>query len=304
MHEGEEKEPEDLAFDPHFADDGAEFQIDDLEFDDEADEDEEAECEAAGSAEREPSEPGGDDIVAFVSDVGLKRENNEDSMFCDPERGLFVVCDGVGGSVAGERASQEAVRSIAEHITPERIAAAAGKGDEAVRKLLRDALAAADDSIVALIQADPSFDGMATTVVAGLRIGGMVYVANLGDSRAYRIRGGAIIQFSTDHSVAAALVALGAMTKEEARGHYLRNQITGALGGESEEDPAYAVMPVEPGDRLVFCSDGLWDYVDEPEIAETVTQMGDARDEIRSMLRSAYDAGAPDNVTAIVVHIR
>jgi protein phosphatase len=299
MHEGDGADEYDLEFDPDYVD--PEFVMSGLEFDEESEE--EAKVEPVAVAARIPGEPGGEESCAFVSDIGLKRENNEDSLLCDTDRGLFVVCDGVGGSVAGERASQEAVRVIGEHMTPERIAEALANGDEAVRKLLRDALAAADVSIVTEIMRQPAYEGMATTVVAGLRGKDVVYLANLGDSRAYRVRGEAIDQGSTDHSVAATLVTLGIMTEEEARHHFLRNQITGALGGESEEEPAYAVMPVESGDRLVLCSDGLWDYVDDPEIASFVAEQSDAREAVRMLLQSAYDAGAPDNVSVIVVHI-
>jgi protein phosphatase len=172
-----------------------------------------------------------------------------------------------------------------------------------VGALLQEALGEADCAILALIDDNPNWRGMATTIVVGLRGRDVVYIANLGDSRAYRVRDGALRLFSTDHSVAAALVAMGALSEEDVHCHFLRNQITGVLGGARGEEPAYEVMAVRSGDRLLFCSDGLWDYVDSSEIARVVTDADDARRAVRALLDAAYRAGAPDNVAMIVMHV-
>jgi protein phosphatase len=237
------------------------------------------------------------------SDIGRQRKNNEDAFLCNTELGLFAVCDGMGGMAAGQEASAEAISYLGGYLTGQRLSAAVLEGKDAVEKLMVSALVGASDAILSVVESHPDWAGMGSTAVIGLLADERLYVTNLGDSRAYLLRDQAIELLTQDHSVAAALVASGDLTPEEGRKHHLRNRLTACLGSEEFRPPHFREVLVKAGDRLVLCSDGLWDMLPDEEIGRIVLAAKTTSNTVSSLIKAANRAGGADNITAVVIHI-
>lgn len=231
-----------------------------------------------------------------LTDPGKVRKNNEDSLLVGEGRDetLFVVADGIGGFEAGEVASSIAVDVLKD----------VGSLDS-----LEDAIREANRRILAAARGDERFHGMGTTVVA-MRFGGtgeepVAQISHVGDSRAYLLRDGELKPVTEDHSLVAELVRSGDLTRAQASEHPQKNLITRALGAEEEVDVDTVVLPVEPGDRLLLCSDGLSDMVPEPGMLEILTSHPeDPEKAARALVVAALEAGGADNVTVVVVDVR
>jgi protein phosphatase len=231
-----------------------------------------------------------------ATDAGKVRQNNEDTLLVGEgkDETLFAVADGIGGFEAGEVASRIAVDVLRdlEPGTP-----------------FETAIAEANRRILAVGRGDERFSGMGTTVVA-VRFGGtqkrpVAEVAHVGDSRAYLLRGGRLRPLTEDHSLVAELVRSGDLTRDQAADHPQKNLITRALGAEEKVDVDTAVLPVEAGDRIFLCSDGLSDMVAEGRISEILAEFPDDPElAVRGLLSAALDAGGTDNVTVVVVDLR
>ena len=248
-------------------------------------------------------------VSAFGNtDRGKVRANNEDAFLCATERGLFVVADGMGGHAAGEQASREAVETIASQLSIEALSKAAASGCEEMARLLSHACEEASRKVINLANEHPEWVGMGTTVVIAVVEGQTAHIANVGDSRAYLIRGGETELLTTDDSVAADLVAGGQISADELRSHPLRNHLTAALGMTRDGEPA-PIQPhtksvsLEPGDRILLCSDGLWDMVTDDDIKKLVSDSRDPREAVVNLINAANDAGGLDNITAIAVFV-
>ena len=237
--------------------------------------------------------------VDSITDVGLVRKHNED----DVRTGLLsnsawaVVCDGMGGSNAGEVASQNGVRVISDEIAANYTADASGN---AIKYLLHGALCNANTVIFNLSEEYEEFSGMGTTAVAALMTRGAVHVCHVGDSRAYLIREDSIQQITKDHSLIQQLVDAGTVTAEEAKNHPQRNLITRCLGVHATVESDYGEYPVQPGDLVLLCSDGLTGYLEDQEILEYAKQM-DPSALIRQLVATALERGGGDNVTIAVI---
>ena len=231
-----------------------------------------------------------------LTDAGKVRRNNEDALLVGEGRDetLFAVADGIGGFEAGEVASSIAVR-VLEDLEP-------GTPFEA-------AIQEANRQILAVSRGDEKLSGMGTTVVAA-RFGGtqqrpVAEIAHVGDSRAYLLRGEDLRPLTEDHSLVAELVRSGDLTRDQAAEHPQKNLITRALGAEEEVDVDTTVLPVEAGDRILLCSDGLSDMVPEARISEILADSpDDPETPARRLLSAALDAGGTDNVTVVVVDVR
>ena len=233
-----------------------------------------------------------------LSDVGRKREHNEDSFLVKPDVGLFAVADGMGGHQAGERASRMALDTLSEVLKPP--AQAADRED--VLAALRDATQAAGAAIFDAAQADPDLQGMGTTLTSLWFHGGRVYLAHVGDSRAYLFRDGRTQQLSDDHSWVSEQVRAGMMTEEEARESKFRHIITRSVGFEREVLVDGAAIPVQAGDCYLLCSDGLSNYIEADEIGRMLTARF-YRDVPRLLVETANDRGGDDNITVVLVHV-
>lgn len=230
-----------------------------------------------------------------LTDPGKVRKNNEDSLLVGEGRDetLFVVADGIGGFEAGEVASSIAIDVLKDVAPPEP---------------LEDAIREANRRILAASRGDEKLSGMGTTVVA-MRFGGteepVAQVSHVGDSRAYLVRSGEMQPVTEDHSLVAELVRSGDLTRAQASEHPQKNLITRALGAEEEVEVDTAVLPVEPGDRFVLCSDGLSDMVPETRMQSILTSHPeDAEKTARALVSAALKAGGADNVTVVIVDVK
>ncbi len=231
-----------------------------------------------------------------LTDAGKVRQNNEDSLLVGDgqDTSLFAVADGIGGFEAGEVASSIAVEALGE--------LAPGDSFEAT---IREA----NQRILAAAREDEKLSGMGTTVVA-IRFSGsetepVAEVAHVGDSRAYLLRAGELRPLTEDHSLVAELVRSGDLTRAQAAEHPQKNLITRALGAEEEVDVDTAVLPVEPGDRILLCSDGLSDMVPEERIREVLSEPSQNPEApVRRLLSEALEAGGTDNVTIVLVDVK
>jgi protein phosphatase len=239
-------------------------------------------------------------MADYVIRVGSRtaqgvRPNNEDNYVVDPVHHLFLVADGMGGQELGERASGMAAEII-PRVVQDRLAA----HDDASQAVQR-ALAEANEAIVYAGRNQPEGRRMGTTAVLAVRQADQVYVAGLGDSRAYLIRGGRVEQLTVDHSVAQALVASGAITAEEARTSPWQHVLHKFLGCANMTEGA-EVRPFAPeaGDRLLLASDGLTNHVGDDDLREGAT-FADPQAWADHLVQTALDRGSRDNVTCIVV---
>jgi PPM family protein phosphatase len=243
-----------------------------------------------------------------ATDVGRRREQNEDAFLVDLETSLFIVADGMGGHAGGGTASSLAVRTIQERIRAARAAAPASftsPTSEDARNfpsVLRLAVESACRAIYGAAQEDPSLAGMGTTVTAVLVAGRTAFVAHVGDSRCYLVRGGRIFQLSEDHSLVNEQLKAGAITEEEARQSRFRNIITRSVGFEEDVLVDVVGLDVEQGDTIVLCCDGLTNLVADTEILEIATgsRLAESADRLIGL---ANERGGDDNITVIVVKV-
>ena len=237
-----------------------------------------------------------------ASDVGCVRELNEDS-FCvhaydeAMERGFFLIADGMGGHNAGEVASQSAATYIADKLQE----VICNVSTEEIPSILREAIDGANEYIYKMSMESSAHSGMGTTIVAAVICGKTVYVANVGDSRAYYFRGKEVLQLTTDHSVVAELVMSGTITKEEARRHPQKNIITRAVGTDMEVEADIFEYEAKMGDTLLLCSDGLCTMIDDDKIGEIIKDGKDSEDTVCKLIDAAKKSGGLDNITVICI---
>ncbi|KAF2413703.1 serine/threonine protein phosphatase [Microbacterium sp. B35-04] len=229
--------------------------------------------------------------AAACSDIGLHRATNQDAAFTSSWGA--AVADGVGGGPAGDLASATFIHRLA-----------AGRLDGLEPVQLADSVRSANWDLRAHVERDPSLRGMATTFtgIFVARDGG-VLLAHTGDSRAYRLRGGQLVQVSRDDSLVQALVDQGLVSIAEAASHPRRNLITASLSGAERDAAAVIAFDAPAGDRWLLCSDGLTDYVPDAEIRALLMNIPDAAAAAEACVALALDAGSRDNVTAVVCDV-
>ncbi|MFO0965574.1 MAG: protein phosphatase 2C domain-containing protein [Gemmataceae bacterium] len=224
------------------------------------------------------------------------RPNNEDRFVVDEGQRLFMVADGMGGQERGEVAS-----GMAAEIIPQAVKESLAN-EEAADAALRRAMAQANSAIVDAGRGQPEGRRMGTTAVCALHKGDNVYVASLGDSRAYLIRDDAVEQLTVDHSVAQALVASGALTPEEARHSPYQHVLHKFLGcANMAEGAEVKPISVHAGDRLLLASDGLTNHITEQDLRTGVLKYADPQEWAEHLVKTALERGSRDNVTCIVV---
>jgi protein phosphatase len=244
------------------------------------------------------------------SDVGRKRLHNEDRHFADPQLGLFVVCDGVGGGNAGEVASALAIETISRHVaeaaqhTELPFVGEPVDGFSPTTNRLASAIKLANDVIYRSAGDRPEWSGMGTTVVAAALAEHILSFAHVGDSRLYLVRNQTIQPLTMDHSWVAEQVRQGRLTEEEAEESPRRNIVTRALGAEAAVDVALGEISLFPGDLLLLCSDGLTKGLQPSTILDTLLDTEDTQTLSRRLITLANEAGGEDNTTVIVLSIR
>jgi len=244
--------------------------------------------------------------LAGMSDVGLRRSHNEDSIASDAQLGLAVLADGMGGYKAGEVASAIAVNMVMDQMRqgvrrmgPAEIDEATGLFGETL--LLKDAIDKANSAIHKTAKSQPQCQGMGTTIVSVLFFDDRMTVGHVGDSRLYRMRGEKFEQITVDHSLLQELVDKGFYTPEQAQDSLNKNLVTRAIGIEAEVKPDMQEEPVEPGDTFLLCSDGLSDLVSDEVMHLTLRDYGDSLEEAASVLiAKANDNGGKDNISVIL----
>ncbi|MDR1790708.1 MAG: protein phosphatase 2C domain-containing protein [Propionibacteriaceae bacterium] len=230
--------------------------------------------------------------VASRTDVGLRRSLNEDSFVAQAP--VFIVADGMGGHDAGE---------VASGIVAAELNALVGREDVTVTEV-KQALHVARRRIATIPAVDRQHAaGTTVTGVVLINQEGNPYwlVVNLGDSRTYRMQAGGLEQLSVDHSEVQELVDDGRLSEEEALRYTKRNVITRALGAGTVENPDYWLIPVEPGDLILACSDGLTDELSDAEIEQILTASSSLDQAADELIAATLAAGAHDNVTVILV---
>lgn len=247
------------------------------------------------------------------TDVGRRRAVNEDAFFRDDRMGFYVVADGVGGHNKGEVASRECVdqlemwvRGAAKNL--ERLTTAVGNGERdsiwEIRRLLESGVQSACYMVYGMAELSPDKRGMSTTCSALLVGGGFAFAAHVGDSRVYRLRRGAALQITEDHTLINYKLKHGLITAEEAERSNAKNVITRAVGHKDYVQVDTADVDVADGDRFVMCTDGLHGYLKSDD--EVVALCGD--DEIGAgadaAIHLANQRGGKDNITVVVVELR
>jgi len=247
---------------------------------------------------------------AGQSDVGRKREHNEDSFTVVPEDSLFVVADGMGGHAAGEVASRIAVTAIADFIASTRKDAEITWPYEYDPNLsvasnrLKTAIRLANQKIIDTIAQRRDLEGMGTTLVSILVSEEVACVAHVGDSRTYLLRDGTLSQITGDHSWVNEQVKLGFLTKEDAVRHPFRNVVTRALGSKEDVQVDLIEKPLQAGDTLLLCSDGLNTMVDDDSIRGLIQAAGaDLERAARDLIARANERGGEDNVTVVLIRV-
>jgi len=228
--------------------------------------------------------------VGVRTDVGQVREGNEDSYLADSP--VFVVADGMGGHLAGDVASATAIEVIQRDIA---------EVTEAEPDKLVAVLKNANAVIYGKAKDDESVRGMGTTCTLLVIEDSNAQLAHVGDSRAYLLRGGELRQVTEDHTLVGRMVSEGRIQPEEAQHHPQRSIITRALGVDSEVDVDLISLPLQEGDRLLLCSDGLTSMVEAGEIQDCLAAGGDPQQIADELVTKANDAGGDDNITVIVV---
>jgi protein phosphatase len=250
--------------------------------------------------------------VSGLTDVGLKREGNEDSFALEESLGLFIVADGMGGHLAGEVASQIAVdmirksyRKWLENKTPREDVF--GPPDDSLSlqgNYLMSSIRLANRVVYEMAMEYEQYHGMGTTVVAILVTPELVVAANVGDSRIYLVREGRIEKLSKDHTIVAEQVEMGVMTEEEAATSPLKHILTRNLGSSDSVDPEVFELEPSNNDRIILCSDGLTDLVSDAELLEMTEGEEDPNRLCHMLLDKVLKRGAHDNTTIISVFIQ
>lgn len=273
-------------------------------------------------ADLSPPDPGlpNQDVIVHVyghTDVGRTREHNEDSFIiadfgtddasrpeaqrsyrAGPRGALFMVADGLGGAAAGEVASELAVNTVHEELRA-RWVRGAGRGPEEFAAALKAAAEAANGRIYSYAIEHPESRGLGTTATLAGLLGDTLYLAQVGDSRAYLVRDGVARQLTRDQSLMQRLVDAGELTQDEAERSERRNIILQALGPEPSVKIDLTHQRLKRGDVLVLCTDGLSGLVRADEIAEVITEMPDLAAACHELVDRANEYGGPDNITVV-----
>jgi protein phosphatase len=229
-------------------------------------------------------------VIGHASDVGLVRDHNEDGYLVDPHLALVAIADGMGGHRGGDVASATALDAFHASFTD--------TGG------LRDAVRAANNAVLERSSHEPRLRGMGTTLTSGvLSEDGTLLVGHVGDSRAYLLRDRRLTRITTDHSLVEELMAAGELTEEEAEHDPRRSMITRALGLEPDLDVDLYPIPVEVGDRVLLCSDGLTAMLHDDEIASILAEESDSDKAARRLIEAANAAGGVDNTTVLVLDV-
>ena len=238
-----------------------------------------------------------------ITDLGLRRENNEDSIFIHDDNygslpNLYIVADGMGGNNSGEIASSRAIEYFCQYVRNNSFS-----NDEDILDFITSGIAFSNSRIYEDSTANEELAGMGTTMTVCSVKNSKVYIAHIGDSRLYIVGGGSMAQLTTDHSYVNEMVKAGEITEVEARVHPKRNIITRALGVHESVEVDGRLIMAYANDHLLLCSDGLTNMITDQEIYSTITENSDIKLKAEKLIRLAIENGGHDNISVILISI-
>jgi serine/threonine protein phosphatase PrpC len=235
---------------------------------------------------------------AARTDVGVVRSGNEDTYLMADERGLFVVADGMGGHAAGEVASEMAARLVAEAYRPVR-----GMSDDELMAQMVAAIRSANAAIFERTLQEHDKRGMGTTATVLALLPRRYLIGQVGDSRAYVLRGNTLTQITKDHSYVQEQVDAGRLSPEEARVHPYANVITRCVGSSGDVVPDLYIGTLEAGDLILLASDGLTGMMEDEDLQAILEEGGSLEEQVDRLIAEANRRGGLDNITVILVQI-
>lgn len=240
---------------------------------------------------------------AGLSDPGRVRAVNEDRYFVDPEQQFFIVSDGMGGQLGGELAARIVVEILPQQLRKVIAPNATLKGSNVLQQVCRQ-ITRLSSRVRTETQGEPGLSGMGATVVLALIRGEQALVVHLGDSRAYLLRGGRLIQLTRDHSLLQLLIDEGKVAPSRDAGpHPAASQLTRYIGMEGDVPPDAQIVDLRPADQILLCTDGLTTMLDAATIEQILSQEGDPERICRALIDRANAAGGRDNVTSVVIAV-
>lgn len=236
-----------------------------------------------------------------LSITGNYRGNNEDRCLVDEQERFFLVCDGMGGQAAGEKASELAIDLVSEKLP--QLLKFEGDSVEEIQEAVNKSIEHANTEIMALGEVEPEYHKMGTTIVFLLNIDKKFYIGGVGDSRVYLLRDEELTQITKDHSLTQALIDAGTIQPEEAATHRFRNILFRYLGAKEANEGA-ELVEIEPqeGDRFLLCSDGVMDGLSDEQITEILIDRNQPQQAAERIVSGALDGGSKDNITCVTVY--
>jgi len=237
------------------------------------------------------------------TDIGQNRSFNED--YYDMNTFLFVIADGIGGHNAGEIASKLAVESIMNFVNCIDDSEFNKNSDEIqVQQIIHDAIVKTNETVFKKSLQKIEFKGMGTTLVLALfQKPNTIHVANVGDSRAYLFRNGKLEMLTEDHSVTATMLRDGIITKSEAKKHHYRHHLTRSIGTSNNTKVFTSFFNIIPGDKILLCSDGLWDVLSDKEITGLLQKHTSPKKICEDLIAKANEMDSSDNISSIVIMV-
>lgn len=235
-----------------------------------------------------------------LSDRGRQRPGNEDACYADPEHGLFLVADGMGGQNAGETASQAVAQEFPKTLL-QALSALPKPAGPAVKEAIKASIVGLNAALRERGRQDPRLHGMGSTLVMALFHGAGAFIAHLGDSRAYLLDKSGLQRLTRDHTLLNVLLDLNKIPPEEAAEHPSRHRLTRHMGMETKAVADIRALRCKGSGRLLLCSDGLFGMLPDGRIADILRENADPGSACRALVDAANEAGGEDNITALVV---
>ncbi len=239
--------------------------------------------------------------VGFKTDKGLRRSNNEDACFVMTRDRVFIVADGVGGNNSGEIASRTCVNEIAKYVENNPLSEL--KGLQQVKSYFETCLRDVNFKVLEMSQRYEKNKGMATTVVMAYLSENCLYIVNVGDSRAYVLRDKELTQITEDHTYVNTLLKAGLISEAEAENHDKKNMITKAVGADYAIEADYFETPIEAGDIILICTDGLYGEVPKEELISILSREESMTEICGDLVNAANHNGGSDNITMVVLKV-
>lgn len=234
------------------------------------------------------------------SDTGMARDSNEDAFAIHADRRLFIVADGMGGHNAGEMASLAAVKIIGDYFSPAVLDSLRGNSLE-IRHALVRSFTLANETVIALANEKAEWYGMGCTLVVAYLDDTTLHVCHVGDARCYILSTGSIRQLTTDHTTLSEINRGSPATEGEHEKPLSRHVVTRVIGYPFPEPPDYTACPLQAGDRILLCTDGLWSMVSDDIIFQVIHDSSSPAVAVDRLISMANSGGGPDNITGVAI---